>query len=271
MSYTVSTFYHLVGLEGHTALQAPWKAFMVEQGVTGTILLTPEGINGTIAGSAEGVEAVLAMLRSDSRLAGLTCKYSYAEMNPFPRTKVRLKRETIPLGVPVSVEESGQYVRPSEWNALLADPRTITIDTRNDYEVQIGHFKGALNPATRKFSQLPRWLDETLPPDKDTPIAMYCTGGIRCEKSTAYVRGKGYRNVYHLQGGILKYLEEVPVEETLWEGDCFVFDDRVAVNHALQAQTHYQVCKKCNTPVVASDVRRNSTNWCEACCAGVAE
>lgn len=260
----VATFYHFAALPDCAKLQPVYKAKMIELGVRGTILVTPEGVNSTIAGPREGVDELLAFLRSDERLAGMGHKESFSDVNPFERVKVKLKKETIPLGVTVDPTKPGTYVKPAEWNALIADPRTITIDTRNDYEVSIGVFEGAKNPETRTFKELPAWLEENLPDDKTVPIAMYCTGGIRCEKSTSYLKDQGYENVYHLEGGILKYLEEVPESESLWKGACYVFDDRVAVNHDLSPARQYQVCTQCNTPVNAGDMRRAVCPSCGA-------
>ena len=265
----VATFYHFAAMPDAAQLQPRYKAEMLANNVTGTILVTPEGVNATIAGPRAGVDKVLALLHEDPRLTAMTHKESFSTVNPFNRTKVKLKRETIPLGVQVNPTNPGTYVKPREWNALIADPATITIDTRNDYEVAIGSFTGAKDPATRTFKELPQWLADNLPEDKSARIAMYCTGGIRCEKSTAYLKSQGYENVYHLEGGILKYLEEVPTEESLWNGACYVFDDRVAVNHDLSPATQYQVCPHCNMPVNAADVRRmssnNQGNFCPSC------
>ncbi len=263
--YIAATFYHFAPMPDCAKLQPVYKAKMLELGLTGTILVTPEGVNSTIAGPREGIDAMLAFLRADERLATMTHKESMSDKNPFQRAKVKLKKETIPLGVTVDPTNPGTYVKSAEWNKLIADPRTITIDTRNDYEVQIGKFKGAQNPVTRTFKELPQWLEEHLPADKTVPVAMYCTGGIRCEKSTAYLKQQGYQNVYHLEGGILKYLEETPEDQTLWEGACYVFDDRVAVNHDLSPATHLQNCPCCNTPVNAADVRRNASNGKSPC------
>lgn len=255
--YTVAALYHFAALPDCATLQPVYKAKMLENHLTGTILVTPEGINGTIAGPRTGINTMLAFLRSDPRLASLVHKESESEGQPFQRTKIKLKKETIPLGVAVDPTNPGTYVNSAQWNELIANPATITIDTRNDYEVAIGRFKGAQNPATRTFKELPQWLEANLPTNRETPIAMYCTGGIRCEKSTAYLKQQGYNNVYHLQGGILKYLEETPPESSRWEGACYVFDDRVAVNHDLSPATQYQVCTSCNMPVNAADFRRN--------------
>ncbi len=265
MTVHVATFYKLVPLAELAGLQRACKAAMVTHGVTGTILVTPEGINGTVAGPQAGLEAVLATLRSHPALHDLTWKLSIAPTTPFQRAKVKVKREVIPLGHPTTPDLAGAYVAPADWNALIANPRTITIDTRNDYEVKIGRFDHALNPQTRTFKELPGWLAENLPADRSTPIAMYCTGGIRCEKSTAYLRAQGYTDVYHLEGGILKYLEAVPASQSLWRGDCYVFDDRVAVDHQLQPATQYAICPQCNSAVNAADWRRNDITPCPQC------
>lgn len=265
MSVTIATFYHFAPLPDCKALQPLWKAEMLTHGVRGTILVTPEGVNATIAGPAEGVAHMLAFLRSDARLAAMEHKESYADTNPFERTKVKLKRETIPLGVEVDPTRPGEYVTSAQWNELISRPDVILVDTRNDYEVQIGQFTGAQNPRTRTFKELPDWCEDNLPADKDVPIAMYCTGGIRCEKSTAYLKQQGYKHVYHLQGGILKYLEEVEPTESLWEGACYVFDDRVAVRHDLTPATEFQVCPCCNKPLNAAEFKRHvQGKACEA-------
>lgn len=267
MSIVVATFYHFAEMPDCAALQPVYKAEMLKHGVNGTILVTPEGVNSTIAGPRAGIDAFLAFLRSDARLATMTHKESFTESTPFNRVKVKLKKETIPLGVAVNPTRPGTYVKPREWNALISQPGTITIDTRNGYEVEIGQFKGAHNPDTRTFKELPQWLADNLPDDKATRIAMYCTGGIRCEKSTAYLKQQGYENVYHLEGGILKYLEDVPAEESLWDGACYVFDDRVAVNHDLSPATEFQNCPCCNKPVIAADLRRATNRGisCRSC------
>ena len=265
--FTIATLYHFTALENLPALQLRWKKYMAQQHVTGTLLVAPEGINGTLAGPEVGIHNTLAMLAKELGIATPNTKFSRSDVNPFPKLKVRLKRETIPLGVAVNPTQAGTYVNSQQWNELMANTATITIDTRNDYEVKIGQFKGAKNPQTRTFKQLPAWLAKNLPQDKSTPIAMYCTGGIRCEKSTAYLKQQGYQNVYHLQGGILKYLEEMPQHNSLWQGDCYVFDDRVAVTHSLAPAAHYQICKSCNTPVNAADFKRQQGNICSACAA----
>lgn len=265
MSVTIATFYHFAALPQPAALQPVFKRHMLAHGVTGTILVTPEGLNGTIAGPAQGVESTLNLLRNTPGFATMPHKQSNAPTNPFLRTKVKLKRETIPLGVAINPALAGEYVTPQNWNALISNPDVMVIDTRNDYEVAIGQFTNAHNPKTRTFKQLPAWLQANVP-SKSTPIAMYCTGGIRCEKSTAYLKSQGYENVYHLQGGILKYLEDVPQSQSLWQGACYVFDDRVAVNHNLTPAENYQTCPRCNTPVNAAEVRRMyATQICPHC------
>lgn len=257
MSCTIATFYHLLAWPAFASYQKPLKAFLLAHSVRGTILLTPEGINATIAGPHDGVMAVLAHLRSLHGFADMPHKLSYAPTNPFPRTKVKLKRETIPMGVTLNLAQRGTYVKPQDWNALISQPNVMVVDTRNDYEVHIGAFANAQNPATRTFKELPNWLKQHAP-SKSTPIAMYCTGGIRCEKSTAYLKQEGYEHVYHLEGGILKYLEDVPADQSLWRGACYVFDDRVAVNHDLTPATQYQVDPVTNQPVIAADLARAS-------------
>jgi UPF0176 protein len=260
MNFVAATFYCFAPVPDAATLQPLWKAFLLKHQVTGTILVTPEGINATIAGPREGVDAALAFIRQDPRFTAMPHKESFSATNPFTRTKVKLKRETIPLGTAVNPANPGQYVKPAEWNTLISQPGTITIDTRNAYEVAIGQFEGALNPNTATFKQLPEWLNATLADKpKSTPIAMYCTGGIRCEKSTAYLREHGFTNVYHLEGGILKYLEDVPQSQSLWNGACYVFDDRVAVNHDLSPATHLQRCPHCSTPINAAELKRLST------------
>lgn len=242
----VATFYKFVGLEDTKALQPKWKECMLENNVRGTILCTPEGVNSTIAGPREGVDAVLAMLRADERLADMPHKESFAEDYPFRKTKVKLKQETIPLGHHVDPQKIvGTYVKPEDWNALISDPDVITIDTRNDYELHLGTFKGAVNPETKTFKELPEWVEKNMDPKKNKKVAMFCTGGIRCEKSTSYMLDQGFEEVYHLDGGILKYLEVVPKEESMWEGECYVFDDRVAVKHGLEASDDAVICKNC--------------------------
>ncbi|WP_084650257.1 rhodanese-related sulfurtransferase [Stappia stellulata] len=233
--FRVSAFYHFAALDDFAALKAPIAALACGAGVRGSVLLAAEGVNGTIAGTDEGVEAVLSHLRADPRLAGLQDKSSRAERMPFKRLKVRLKREIVSLGVDGidPVEKVGTYVAPEDWNALLQDPDVVLVDTRNDYEIAFGTFEGAVSPETRSFRSFPEWV-KTAPAMANKPrVAMFCTGGIRCEKATSLLLEEGFGEVYHLDGGILNYLERVPREESLWRGDCFVFDERIAVDHDL--------------------------------------
>ncbi|MDT8424652.1 MAG: rhodanese-related sulfurtransferase [Methyloprofundus sp.] len=250
----VSALYKFATLEDFTELRKPLLQLMEDHQVKGTLLLAKEGVNGTIAGDRTGIDAVLNWLRSDSRLAGIESKESYESEMPFYRTKVKLKKEIVTMGVenidPKKIV--GTYVKPQDWNALISDPDVILIDTRNDYEVQIGGFKNAINPITETFREFPQYVKENLDPNKHKKVAMYCTGGIRCEKSTAYLKEQGFENVYHLQGGVLKYLAEVPVEQSLWEGECFVFDNRVAVNHSLE-KGQYDQCYACRYPITEQD------------------
>ncbi|OUS23651.1 hypothetical protein A9Q99_26780 [Gammaproteobacteria bacterium 45_16_T64] len=246
----VSALYKFVALDNFEDLKAPLLKVMLDNGVRGTLLLAKEGINGTVASTQEGVDALLAWLSSDDRLAGIVHKESYDEEMPFYRTKVKLKKEIVTMGVegidPKQVV--GTYVKPTEWNDLISDPDVVLVDTRNDYEVEIGTFKNAVNPNTKTFREFPKYVKDNMDPVKHKKVAMFCTGGIRCEKSTAYMKEQGYEEVYHLEGGILKYLEEVPKDESLWEGECFVFDNRVSVNHDLDKGI-YDQCHACRMPV----------------------
>jgi UPF0176 protein len=250
----VCALYRFVRLENYEALREPLLALMEQFDVRGTLLLANEGVNGTIAGSREGIDAVVAWLRSDERLAPLDTKESLHDELPFKRSKVKLKKEIVTLGVE-GIDPNrvvGTYVEPKDWNALISDPDVVLIDTRNQYEVDVGTFKGAVSPVTETFRQFPDYVKEHLDPQKNKKVAMFCTGGIRCEKSTAFLKEQGFEEVYHLKGGILKYLEEVPEEETLWQGECFVFDDRVTVNHQLQ-KGHYELCNACRLPITEED------------------
>ena len=263
----VVTFYHFVKLDDCEKLQPTWKQFMIDHNVRGTILVTPEGVNSTISGPHAGVDAVLAMLRSDPRLKDMPHKESFCEEQPFKKAKVKHKRETIPLGYHVDPNNLvGTYVKPADWNALISDPDVITIDTRNDYELHVGKFKGAINPETLTFKELPEWVAKNMDPKKHKKVAMYCTGGIRCEKSTSFMLDQGFEEVYHLEGGILKYLEEVPEEESMWEGECYVFDDRVAVGHGLKPSQDAVICGGCGKSLIAADFRRASFKDPETVC-----
>lgn len=252
--YLTAAFYKFVDLPNFEDRRAPLLAFCEAHNVKGLILLAREGINSTIAGAPEDVHAVLAYLRSDPLLSDLEHKESFANKPPFHRMKVRLKREIVTLGVPgiSPTRRVGQYVRPKDWNALISSPDVVVVDTRNDYEVEIGTFKGALDPNIRSFSQLPGWVQQAKELEarngKKPKVAMFCTGGIRCEKSTSLMLEHGFEEVFHLQGGILKYLEEVPPEQSLWEGECFVFDERVSVGHGLKPGPH-ELCRCCREPL----------------------
>jgi UPF0176 protein len=254
MTQVVAALYKFVRLPDFAEMQEPLLSYCQAQGVKGTILLAPEGINGTIAGSRHAIDSVLSFLRCDRRLIDLEYKESYTDSPPFERMKVRLKREIVTLGLPNvdPNEQVGTYVNPKEWNDLIADPEVTVIDTRNDYEVNIGTFKGAQNPQTESFREFPEYVQNHLDPRQHKKVALFCTGGIRCEKATSFLLSQGFSEVYHLKGGILKYLEEVPAEESLWEGECFVFDERVAVRHGLEPGTH-DLCLNCGHPISEED------------------
>ncbi len=254
----VAALYQFTPFADCAALRAPLLQLCLDQGVKGTLLLAGEGINGTIAGSEQGIARVLEHIRTLPGCAALEVKFSHADAMPFHRMKVRLKREIVTMGVAGidPLASVGTYVAPEDWNALIADPDTVVIDTRNDYEVAIGSFAGAIDPKTATFRDFPAWFRaqrEALLGQGRTPkVAMYCTGGIRCEKSTAFLKAEGVDEVFHLQGGILKYLETIPQEQSLWEGECFVFDQRVAVGHGL-ALGSYGLCHACRCPVSEAD------------------
>ena len=250
----VAALYKFVSLPDFRELREPLLDYCQSVRATGTLLLAQEGINGTIAGSREAIDGILGWLRSDSRLADLEHKESYDDHMPFHRMKVKLKREIVTLGVPGidPNRQVGTYVAPQQWNALVNDPEVLLVDTRNDYECSIGSFKGALDPKTENFRQFPAFVRTQLDPSKHRKVAMFCTGGIRCEKASAFMLQEGFEEVYHLQGGILKYLEEVPAEESTWEGECFVFDNRVSVNQALENGS-YDQCFGCRHPITEQD------------------
>jgi UPF0176 protein len=252
----VAALYKFATLDNHQEMQSGLLAFCDAQGIKGTLLLAEEGINGTVAGTRAAIDALLAYLKSDSRLADLEHKESFSDDMPFYRIKVRVKKEIVTLGVPgISPNKKvGTYVKPKDWNSIISDPDVVVIDTRNDYEYQIGTFKGALDPNTETFSEFPKYVSSHLDPAKNKKVAMFCTGGIRCEKASSYMLEQGFEEVYHLQGGILKYLEEVPPEQSLWEGECFVFDQRVAVKHGLEIG-EYDLCHGCRFPISPEDKR----------------
>jgi UPF0176 protein len=252
--FIVCALYKFVALDDYESIRQPLFDFMTERDIKGTLLLAGEGINGTVAGTREAIDQLLDYLKSDPRLADLDYKESTDTQNPFYRTKVRLKKEIVTLGVEgIDPRHTvGTYVKPHDWNALISDPATLLIDTRNEYEIGIGTFRNAVNPETESFRDFPEYVKQNLDPEKHRNVAMFCTGGIRCEKSTAYLKEQGFENVYHLKGGILNYLEEVPEEDSLWEGECFVFDNRVAVNHGL-AKGKYDQCHACRMPITEED------------------
>ena len=250
----IAALYQFFRVADPVALQQSLLADALELGIKGTLLVAQEGINGTIAAGPDQLDAFLERLKRRPGLERLDVKISYANVVPFYRLKVKLKKEIVTLGQP-GVDPLlcvGEYVEPRDWNALISDPEVLLIDTRNDYEVAIGRFKGAINPDTESFRELPDYIQEHIDTNKIEKVAMYCTGGIRCEKSTAYLKQYGVKHVYHLKGGILAYLEQVPEADSLWEGECFVFDNRVTVNHQLQPGV-YDLCHACRFPIDESD------------------
>ena len=257
MSYRVAALYKFTSLPDYTFLREPLQNICDLYGIKGTLLLALEGLNGTIAGNAAGIANIISFLRADPRLADLDVKYSVAEDMPFYRMKVRLKREIVTMGVEgVDPNKTvGTYVDPADWNALITDPDTILIDTRNDYEVGIGTFQGALNPNTKTFREFPDWVEANRGSLNKPKVAMFCTGGIRCEKASSFMLENGFDDVYHLKGGILKYLETQPKSQSLWEGDCFVFDQRVAVAHGLE-ESKYDQCFACRRPITEDEKLR---------------
>ncbi|WP_169569027.1 rhodanese-related sulfurtransferase [Sneathiella limimaris] len=253
--YVVAALYKFVNLPDYKEIQAKLLKVCLDNNIQGTLLLAEEGINGTVAGPREGIDTLLAYLKSDERLADLSHKEAINEEQPFYRMKVRLKKEIVTLGAPGTDPNKmvGAYVKPKDWNDLIADPEVLLVDTRNDYEVQVGTFKGAINPKTETFREFKQYVKENLDPEKHKKVAMFCTGGIRCEKSTSYLLREGFEEVYHLEGGILQYFEDVPEEETTWEGECFVFDQRVTVNHKLEKGS-YDQCYACRYPITEEDM-----------------
>lgn len=252
----VCALYKFIRLDNFQELREPLLQQMLENEVRGTILLAHEGINGTISGTRSGIDQVLIWLNNDPRLNPLDVKESHHDSPPFHRSKVKLKKEIVTMGVENidPQKHAGTYVEPQHWNELISRDDVVVIDTRNQYEVEIGHFKDAINPETDSFRDFPAYADSKLSEHKDKKIAMYCTGGIRCEKSTAYLKQQGFNDVYHLQGGILKYLEEVSIDESLWQGECFVFDDRVAVNQNLEKGS-YDQCHACRFPITPEQMQ----------------
>ncbi len=252
--FVVAALYKFAPLFCYKDIQDPLKKVCDDNDVKGTLLLAEEGLNGTIAGTREGIDAVMAHIRMNPLLRDLEYKESHAEIMPFYRMKVRLKNEIVTLGVPGTDpnKKVGTYVAPEDWNAILDDPEVILIDTRNEYEVNMGTFKGGINPHTDSFREFPDFVEENLDPKKHKKVAMWCTGGIRCEKASSYMIEKGFEKVYHLKGGILKYLEQIPHEESKWEGECFVFDERVSLKHGLEIGD-YVLCRSCRFPISDED------------------
>ncbi len=254
MTYRIAALYHFTALPDYVALQPSLQKMCELLDIKGTILLAQEGINGTVSGSEEAIENLLSYLRADPRLRELDAKFSEADSSPFYRMKVRLKKEIVTMGVE-NIDPNkvvGTYVKPSDWNDLISDPDTILIDTRNDYEVEIGTFEGAINPNTKTFREFPEWVEKNRDNLTKPKVAMFCTGGIRCEKASAFMKQNGFEDVYHLKGGILKYLETQPEDKSLWNGECFVFDQRVAVKHNLE-QGQYDQCYACRHPITEND------------------
>lgn len=261
----VAALYKFVALPDYRELREPLLDACLNAGVKGTLLLATEGINGTIAGSRLAIDEVLAYLKSDARFNDIDHKESLDSELPFYRMKVKLKKEIVTMGRE-GIDPKilvGHYVEPQDWNALISDPEVTVIDTRNHYECDIGSFEGAINPQTTTFKEMPAFVDQQLDPAEHKKVAMFCTGGIRCEKSTAYLLEQGFDEVYHLKGGVLKYLEEVPKEQSLWRGECFVFDNRVAVDHDLNVGS-YDQCHGCRHPI--TEAQKNSPHYQRGVC-----
>ena len=249
----IAALYRFVRLDNFAELRQPLLRLMLDNQVRGTLLLAAEGVNGTVAGTRANVECLLDFLRQDERLRDFDCKLSGDDEMPFYRSRVKLKREIVTMGVEnIDPANGGSYVSPADWNELISDPEVTLIDTRNDYESAIGSFENAIHSNTKSFRDFPAYVAQNLDPKKHRKVAMFCTGGIRCEKSTAYLRQQGFDQVYHLQGGILKYLEEVPAKNSRWHGECFVFDNRVSINHALEKGS-YDQCHACRLPITDTD------------------
>ncbi len=261
----IAAFYHFFDFPDYERKKQQLKDEMVARGIKGSILIAPEGINGTIGGTREKLDDYLLYLERDIIGAPLPYKESTCAILPFGRTKVRLKKETISLGEDVDLSQVGEYVDPKDWNALINDPNTIVLDTRNDYETHLGTFARAIDPNIPTFKQLPEFVRKTLADKKDAKIATFCTGGIRCEKFTAWMKQEGYTDVVHLRGGILKYLEEIPEAESTWQGECYVFDDRVAVTHGVKASETASKCEPCGFALTPED-RAHPAFVQDVCC-----
>jgi len=256
--FTIAALYHFTPLNDLPAMQKVVRDACEKSNIKGTLLIAKEGINGTIAGSASGISEILAFLESRSEFSGLESKLSYSPDAPFGKLKVRLKREIVTMGQPDvdPLGSVGHYIEPEDWNEFIRADDVVVIDTRNDYEVAIGTFEGAVDPETKSFREFPAWWEKNKTRFANQRIAMFCTGGIRCEKSTSYLKDQGVEDVFHLKGGILKYLETVPEEQTTWNGECFVFDGRVSVGHGLEIGPH-QLCFGCRRPIRPEDVKKD--------------
>lgn len=255
--YTIAALYHFTRFDDPEAIKPDLLSLCLAHNVQGTLLLASEGINGTIAGPRQGIDAVIAHLRALPGCGDLEWKEAVSDHAPFGKMKVRIKREIVTMGQPDVDPRArvGHYIDPQDWNTLISEPDVAVIDTRNDYEVAIGSFEGAVDPKTETFGDFPAWWEANKGRFHNKKIAMFCTGGIRCEKSTNYLLGQGVDDVFHLKGGILKYLEEVPEAETKWEGSCFVFDNRVSVEHGLREGPH-MLCHGCRRPMLPQDKER---------------
>ncbi|WP_127522012.1 rhodanese-related sulfurtransferase [Mesorhizobium sp. Z1-4] len=254
MSVSVAAFYRFAKVEDAAALRARLLRVAEAEALRGTVLVAPEGINGTIAGTRAGLDRFFDAVRAEHGMSDVDIKFSSADAMPFHRLKVRLKKEIVTMGVADldAAREAGVHVPPAEWNALVSDPGTVVIDTRNAYETAIGTFQGAIDPETGSFREFPRWAEENIEQLRNRRVAMFCTGGIRCEKASAYLKRIGVEEVFHLKGGILKYLEEVPANESLWQGECFVFDERVGVRHGLEPG-ETTLCRACRHPLTPEE------------------
>ena len=257
--YVTCAMYKFVALPHFASLRQPLLDVMNDNEVFGTLLLATEGINGTVSSTREGIDNLLKWLNQQPGLENIDSKESYDDKIPFYRTKVKLKKEIVTMGVEgIDPKRSvGTYVKPEDWNDLISDPDVVLVDTRNDYEVQVGTFKNAIDPKTTSFREFPEWSKNNLDAKKNKKVAMFCTGGIRCEKSTAFLKEQGFNEVYHLQGGILKYLEKVPENDSLWQGECFVFDNRVTVDHSLNPGS-YDQCHACRMPITEEEKKLDS-------------
>ena len=267
MTITVSAFYKFVAISDPAQLRVALEDICRGLSIKGTILVAHEGINGTVAGSPASIDALEAWLKSDPRFAALAAKHSVAAEDPFQRLKIKIKPEIVTMHAPEAdpTVKVGQYVASQDWNALIQNPDVVLVDTRNSYEVAIGSFQGAIDPGTRAFHEFPDFVRRQLDPKQHKKVAMFCTGGIRCEKASAYMLQQGFEQVFHLDGGILKYLETMPVSESLWQGECFVFDERVAVQHGL-AEGHFALCPDCGHPVERRGEEPSGTQQAAAPC-----